>query len=215
MLYHHYIELAACLAGLTCYRRYWPLHCQLMVALCLLTVGIEITGHRMWVDHQINNNWLYNLFLPLQAICFLFFFFKETVTRKIRNLQLVLLLAVLPGTALSYVFHRNFSFLNSYASSFYLFLMLVACCLYFLDVFTNDVNLPRLRQPAFWVACALLFFTLAYILVLALWNTIRTMADYRLVLDFVRISSNTILYGGLIAYFVCKRRERNFYMPLL
>ncbi len=215
MLYHHYAELIAFIVGCVVLKKYWLREYKILVLLAGITFLVEISGHVMWIKFHQNNNWLYNIFLPFQCFCFLFLFYKAAIYKSIKHINYALLIFLFAGTAISYCFHRNFIFLNSYASTLYLVLMLIASGCFYIDAILNELEIKLVKQPPFWVATGMLFFTVIYILIFALWNELIKVPYYKLILFYSTIVANTFLYGGLIACFLCLRKTKIFSMPSL
>jgi len=212
MAYHHYAELIAFLAGCLLLNSKWPAHFKWLVALVGLTFVVEIAGHILWTRYRMYNNWLYNLYLPIQCLAFLLFFIKSSTHQVIIKVQKSLLWLMLAGTIITWILHRNFWLLNSHGSTVYLFLMLVASCLFFVDAVVNNVEVRLVKQAPFWVAAGLLFFTVVFILFFALWLVNFTVPYYNTVFSYSVIAANTFLYGGLIASFICLHLTKNYSM---
>lgn len=211
MQYHHYAELSAFVAGILLVKRDWPFIYKMLVALTALTFLVEISGYLIWTKLKQNNNWLYNLYLPVQCFCILYFFYKVSEYKLVQKINLALIITMFAGTIISYFIHRSFFFLNSYASELYLILMLVAAGLFYIDSIVNDVEIRLVKQPPFWLSTGLLFFCIIYILIFAFWNLIKQVPYYRVILFYSNIVANTFLYGGIIICFLCMRKTRNYY----
>jgi hypothetical protein len=211
-MYHHYAELFAFLVGCFVVKKQWTIQFKWLVVLAGISFFIELAGHIMWTRYSLNNNWIYNLFLPVQCFIFLYFFYKTMVQKVVRKIVGFLMGAMIAGTVISYFYHGSFTMLNSYASTLYLFLMLIASCLYYLDTIINEVEVSMTRQPSFWVAAGLLFFTVIFILLFALWAVNIKIPYYKVVLNYSVIIANTFLYGGLIAGFLCLHKTKNYYL---
>ncbi len=212
MLYHHYAELLAFVAGCLLIRHGWPAPFKWLVFLGGLTFLVEIAGHIMWTKYQLYNNWLYNLFLPIQCSFFLLFFYATSYHRKVKKVIVGLMIIMLVGIVISYSYHQSFYMLNSYASTLYLLLMLIASCLFYVDAIINDLEISMIKQPAFWVAVGLLFFTVVFILLFALWAVNIKIPHYKVVLKYSIIAANTFLYGGLIVSFICLNKIKSYYL---
>lgn len=198
--------------GLILVRGNWPKQYKLLVLLLVTTFAVEYTGYLLWVNWRINNNFLYNIFLPLQCAFFLYVFYVESLSAGSARVNLVLLGMVPAGLLVTYFIHGSFIYLNSYAANLFLILMLVAAGLYFVyAIMYSKVKLTT--HPPFWIASGLLFFTVSYILVFSFWNIIKTIPYYKVILTYTNIIANLLLYGGIIASLLCLRKARNSYMP--
>ena len=169
----------------------------------------------MWVKFRLNNNWIYNLFLPLQCLCILYIFYKVSVNQTIKKMNLILMICMFTGTVITYFIHRSFIFLNSYASALYLILMLISAGCFYIDAIVNDVETSLVKQPAFWLATGLLFFCVIYILIFALWAIIEKLPYYKRILFDSNIIANSFMYGGIIICFLCLRKTKIYYTPSL
>ena len=215
MQYHHYAEFVAMIAGIVTYRRWWPVAFKLLLALTILTFLVEISGHLMWKIYRLYNNWLYNLFLPVQCFLFIRFFYLISVHEKVKKAGRGLLWAMLPLMLAAYGFQPLFYTLNSYAATGYLLLMLTSSCLFYVDVIINGSTVSMVQQPAFWVAAGLMFFTVVFILLFALWAANVMIPNYGLVLKYVIITANTLLYGGLTVAFLCQTKTMPYSLRFL
>lgn len=212
MLSHHYIELFAALSALFLFQPKWGGHYKLIIVLLVTTFCVEYCGYLMSREFKVNNNWLYNIFLPFQCFCFLYFFYRESFSRDSARAHLVLLWLIPTVLIISYAIHRDIIFLNSYAANLFLILMLLASGIYFIDAVMHS-RIKMVAHPPFWIASGLLFFTVSYILIFSLWSIITTILHYKLILAYTNIIANLLLYGGIIASLICLRKTSRSSMP--
>jgi hypothetical protein len=215
MQFHHWAELSAWITGCLLVKAAWPAPFKWLVVLAGLSFSVELAGHIMWTQYRLFNNWLYNIFLPIQCILFLYFFYAVALHPTVKKALKVLFVLMAVGQLVAYINHKNFSVLNSYASTLFLFLMLLASCLFYLDAILNNLEISLLKQPAFYIGAGVLFFTVIFILLFAFWAVNISIPHYRQVLKYSIIVANTFLYGGLIAGFVCLNKTKNYYSHFL
>lgn len=214
MHYHHYAELIAFCVGVLLLRKNWPMPYKLMVALAGVSFVVELGAQILWDRYRYNNNWIYNLFIPIQHLVFFLFIRYSVVTPFFKKAVFLLIYGALLGTLVSYYWHRNFFMLNNIAHTLLFFGQLVAVCCYYLDVVSNNVKLGILHQPPFWLVTGLFFFCVVFVVRFSLWGYIKSLPDYRMVLKYTTVFSNTLLYGGFIFSFICLQKTKNSYLSI-
>lgn len=217
--YHHCMELIAVLAGLCTFQWSWPRSYKLLLLLTTITLPIEVVSQYIWDTYHISNQWIYNLFLPGQFLLLVLFFYFIVFHRRIRQLQVGLLLAGVVGICICYYYttwvqHLPLTQFNSYASTLYLVLLIISSGSFFIDAILSRESTPLIRQPGFWVATGVLFFCTLFTARFALWNLILTIPDYQKLLLYTNIIANTLLYLGITVSFLCLQRMKNSSMPL-
>lgn len=177
----------------------------------VFTVFVELAG-LISLIYQINNVILFNLYLPLQAILFAWFYRKEGTLRRMSNIinwfiVVFPALVILNGLTLQY-FATTFQSYTYLGSSVFMILLAV---MYFYELFTNpkllDVNI--LRVPFFWVSTGILFYFSGAFLWAAYVNFLIT-ADYTLAGSISRITTilASLMYTLFAIGFSCHKLFR-------
>lgn len=212
MRYHHYIELLSFLTGIFLLRKSWPIHYKVLVVLAGFTFGIEMVGQWLWNQYKYNNNWIYNLFIPLRYILILFFLSRVIVVASLQRIAQYFIVVLVLAVPTSYIWHHSFFILNNYVSTLCYIFSLAVVGLYFMDSIINDVRVHLYKQPAFWFAAGLFFFCSIFIVRHLFWNYINLIPDSRYFLGYTNNIANTFLYGGLTICFICLEKTRKYYL---
>jgi hypothetical protein len=156
---------------------------------------------RMYVDYLL---W-YNLWALLETGALLYILSGRITLSSGRRLHRILLIALLPGTVLCYIWYPFFHKFNGCAVLFFLFLELIAACTALVDILKKMYDRPMYKEPMFWLATGMLFYCSLFIVVFSLGQFFNRLS-YPVYLPFA-CSANTFMYGGFIACFIALRRE--------
>lgn len=206
--YHHYIQLGTLIIGIICFRKYWPVQYKLILVLVSISFFVEFYGSYLSYYPHKQNNWLYNIYVPIQAVLTLFITYKLVQIAKIKKVIVCLIFIFIIAFIITYKYHENFFTLNHYA----LTINLICCCIgvgvYFIDTMLNTVQIPLLHQPGFWFMAGVLLFSILLICRFAFWNLTLNNKDYSKIRFYLIIASNTFLYLGCIATFICSNKRQ-------
>jgi glucan phosphoethanolaminetransferase (alkaline phosphatase superfamily) len=107
--YVYDIILISCfLTGCKLVRKNWSLEYKLLVVLSGITVLIEISEQEWYYVLQHHNDWIYNLFLPLECGCLLYVFYRASLHPVIKRLNAVLLMLLPVGAGILYSMYPYF-----------------------------------------------------------------------------------------------------------
>jgi len=207
--YHHYAELAAMASGLLLLRKNWPIPYKMLSALASLTFIVELTGHILWTQFHQNNNWLYNIFVPIQVFTFLWIIYASIQIQKIRKGIRWCFIVMVAGTGITYFWHDSFKMLNNHAITLYWILLIIACCSFYIDAIENTIQIPLLSQPVFWLSSGILFFCAIFVVRTAIWNLMPQLYNFKQLSIYSNIVANTFMYSGIIACFICLHKTKN------
>ena len=210
--YHHYLELGSFAVGLICLNNRWTFCYKVLLFFAALTFMVELLGHQLAFKFE-NNNWLYNIFSPFECIVILYFFSQITREKKMRKIILSFIPIMLLATIVTYILRPNFFVYNSYARTVYLVLWVLTCCFYFVDVMINDNRVSLIKQPGFWIATGVLFFSVIFIILQSLYNIFTTLPNYKIIVRYFIIVANTFLYVGFAGAFICQHIATKYYSP--
>lgn len=155
---HIWVELFSFLIAIVFLRKKNNSTLVYFIPFLFLTVLIEIGGLYIGKIYR-NNIWLFNIFTSLEFVFYSSIFNKYFKNKKYKALTkyFVPFFIVLVIINLSFIqlLFKNFHSYTMIVGSFFIILF---CCLYFLELFSNEGNI--LGQPLFWIACGLLLFYL-------------------------------------------------------
>ncbi len=203
--FHHYIELIAFAVGIACFKNAWPFHFKLLLFLAGFTCLIELTGMIMWKVYHLENNWIYNIFSPIESLIVLYFFYAIIEKKRLKLIVLYSFFAAIAATFITYYWHENFVLYNNYAAAFYYVLWIIGCCCFFVDAMSNENTERLFQQSGFWFSLGLLFFACSYILMISLYKIFVTLPSYKKIILIINMFSNGFMYGGFIGAFICQR----------
>jgi hypothetical protein len=210
--YHHYLELMSFIVGLACMSKRWPITYKILVFFSGLTFLVEILGYQLSFKYE-NNNWLYNIFSPLECIIILYLFSQIIMEKKLQLIILYFIPLMIAATVFTYILQPNFFIYNSYAHTVYLVLWVIICGFYFIDVMINDNRVSLIKQPGFWLATGILFFSVIFIILQSLYNIFTTLPNYKIIVRYFIIVANTFMYVGFVGTFICQNIATKYYSP--
>jgi hypothetical protein len=161
-----------------------------------------------WSRHtHSSNHWVFNLFLPLQCAGFLLVFYTASIHSMVRRVNKRLLIVFplatlacwLPGTPLNTI--------NIPAVLCFDFLLLLAVCMAFVDLMLRTDDFHFIRQPMFWLASGLFFYSVENIIMDSTFEYTKKMVLFALY-KFVAFSGDYLLDAGIIGCFICIYLER-------
>jgi hypothetical protein len=214
MKYHHFAELFALLVAALTLRKWWPLHFKLLAVLALVTFCVEIGAQNYYDTTKKSNYFFYNTFLPVQYGVFQYTLYRLISDSVLKRMQVYLAVAAVAGTAITYaLMEKGFGAFNSQASTLYLVLLIIGAGCFYIDAMKNDIALPLTKQPGFWIATGLLFFSVILVMRFIFWDFVQTIPGYTTILRVTNILANTLLYGGFIGTFICLYKTKSYLLP--
>ena len=208
--YHHYIELLAFGIGVACYKKTWLIHYKILFLLAGLTCLVEILGGILASKYG-DNLWLYNIFSPIECLVILYFFSRIIIKKKIKHVIAYSIPMVFISTLVTYLIHPTFTEYNSYARTIYLILWILSCGFFFIDVMINSNTMSLIKQPGFWLATGVLFFSVIFITLISLYQIFSTLPNHKVIFKYFNIVANTFMYVGIAGAFLCQRIATKYY----
>jgi hypothetical protein len=198
------ILLVSCfLTGCIVIRKSWPLEYKLLLALTSLTILIEVTEQICFFFLKMTFvEWLYNCFTPAECACLLYIFHRASVHPAIKRLNAVLLLFLPVGAGFLYYLYPLFITINDNVVVFYLFIELVSACSIILDLLMGQSQSPLTRQPLFWLASGMLFFSGLYIVMVSIIFKLKMTNNLYIYEMLIQIIANSCMYAGFLICFV-------------
>jgi hypothetical protein len=175
-----------------------------------LTFCVEVVGYFLAVKYR-DNAWLYNIFSPIECLVVLYFMFGALVKRKLKQVLFYSIPLMVVATILTYSIQPDFRVYNHYARTIYLVLWIIACGFFFIDVMINDNRMSLLKQPGFWVATGILFFSVIFIVRISIYKMITILPSYKIIIYYFNIVATTFMYVGFAGAFICQRIATKYY----
>lgn len=177
------------------FRRDVPAYLKYFPPFLLLTIVIELIGDKI-ANQYVNSLLMYDLFVIFEFV-FYFFVLYHFFTHRVVKRLIIVAICCYPLLAFADMFWlqgaRKF---DSYSYSLGALLVIAVCVRYFFEL----PNAPRilweiLREPSFWVVCALLIFYAA---------TLPVFAGISLVSRFssraMKVSANLVMFLNYLLY---------------
>ena len=169
----------------------------------LATIGLPFLKHTF---HVKNNMIVYNIFVLIQFMAYAFYFFKVIQLLWFKKICIVFLLLfpLLWIISVWYVFgiYNWNSYIHVAGSAF----TIIACAVFFYQLYTGDELVSLSKNTEFWIAAALFIFytcNLPYtgMLNYLINNALNVAEDLAYVLRLL----NIVMYSIIIYAFVCRQ----------
>lgn len=175
----------------------------------LLTVLIEATGWLLRTYWHVNNQWLYNIFAPIQAF-FLFWVFYKIYPKQFNSkLFLGICAAAFSIVYVIECFRHPFTIFNNNSWIVFSFSIIIACGLYYYFLLKDDEYINLAVHPPFWfVTGVFLYFFCSSVCTLFFSQLVRINIMQNISLRYLLfILFNLILYGCWSYAFLCKYKQ--------
>jgi len=202
-----YLDLMSLIIGCLVFRKSWPFAYKCLFFLNVLRVFASFFAHFWQACTHSSNHWIFNLFLPLQCVGFLLVFYSACTYPSVRRISKWLLAAFPLVTAISWLRGAPFEIINMWATVGFDFLLLISVCLTFVDLLLEMDNMHFIRQPMFWLASGLFFYSVESIIGSISWEYSKKMILFGLY-TFIAFSGDYLLDAGIIGCFICIYLER-------
>lgn len=149
----------AFLVSLVSFRFNYEWYLKFFSILLGLTFFVEVlTIVMINLAHVQSTQWVYNIFIPVEFVCYGYFFLLILKTRWIRQLVWALIIGCLAGgvatTFLVFHFHKW----NSYQAIAAALFTIVFAVSYYYELFISDVRFELRSKPEFWIATGMIIF---------------------------------------------------------
>lgn len=206
------LDLVSLIIGSMVFRKSWPFEYKCLFFLNILRVIVSYFTFLWPYYTHSSNHWIYNLFLPLQCAGFLLVFYGASIHRMVRKMNKWLLAALPLMTLICWSKGGPLDMINTRAVVCFDFLLLLSVCLAFVDQLLQMDDTHFIRQPIFWLALGLFFYSVESIIEFATWEFIKKMLLMGLY-RFIGFSGEYLLGLGIIGCFICiylkEAREKN------
>ena len=201
-------ELSALLAALFLLRKRsgeW----RFFTAYLILIVVIETIG---WYTGEVlqtdKYSWIYNIYLLAMGWFYLWILSKAPVMARHRRDFRVLLYVFMVCAVANLLFYQRWTVFNSYTEVLGNVMLAAVCCWLLFKLLKDDSPTRLTADPHFWLANGLLFFSLGNITVYLFYSFLGTFyKQTHIPLGYYIVNTtNVVLYGSLIAAFVCRKQ---------
>lgn len=206
-----YIVIFSALCGFYSLYRKRPreIYLKLFPLFLVLTVLVELGAAWMLkIDKKHGpTNLLYNPFTILEFV-FYFFSIREIIKKRAaKNILLGLMVGFPLVAIINLIFFQGIYKFHSFTYSIGCLLIVGCCIYYFYELFLMPHSVNLLRQPAFWICTALLFFYAFTYPIYGLSNLMSGFSDHVLgIIKKIIQSLNILLYSFFSIAFLCRFR---------
>jgi len=212
MVYYLIIVLVCFIASLTNYLdNRAPLYLKVFPGLILMVLVGEYIGYQMGMKHR-TNVFLYNIITGLEFTFYFFFYYSIYRVWQAKKVMFALMLVYLGGFLINIFFIQGRNVFHTYSYMAGCLFVIMASIYYFLEMFRYPQTGSIMRDPAFWITSALLFYYTCVLPVFGILNYISSMSrSLNLVLKFIINLTNILLYSLFTLAFLCKLSIRKKY----
>jgi len=181
-----------------------PLYLKIFPVFLLLELVFEYEAFQMAHRHQ-NNLFLYNIIMIIEFSFYFFFFYSVYRLSAAKKTVLFLMAGYLAGALINIFFIQGMKVFHTYSFMIGCLLVIAGSIYYFLQMFRYPRTGSIMRDPAFWIASALLFYYACVLPVYGVLNYISSMSRYfNHTMKFIINFMNILLYSLFTLAFLCK-----------
>ncbi len=194
----------AFLISLLSFRNNYAWHLKFFSILLGLTFVVETTALIM-AEHKINNHWLYNLFMPLEFICY-GVYYKQVITKKWVQKMIWAFIIIYPvlgvlSTLIIFKFHTW----NSYEAIAGAFFTIVLSIVFYYEFYGSNEIVSMKTNVEFWIATGMTIFYSCQLPFLGTLNYLYSLSHHLTFTLFFIIQSLNILMYSIFAYaYLCR-----------
>ncbi len=156
----HYFEWAAFICSVLVYAKIKHTPMRWLIPFLLYMVLTETFGRYIRTELHKPNVWLYNIYMPIEALIYSFLFYKYASSKWLKKSCVYFIISI-PIVSLSNVlFGQGFFNFNTHTNIIFTICLLVLNIMYFVDIFLNEKIVTPIKEPMFWVATGLFFYNL-------------------------------------------------------
>lgn len=215
--YFYYFQAIALIACIIFYRDLKKYRLQYFLPLCILVAITELLASNFKKLGLPSNYPFQNLYLIFSTPLYFYIFYKIlNIGKDFRKIYIAI------GISVSLLFFGNYLFfegpmrLNTLTIIFQQMVTILLSCSVLFHLATNEKHFLLLREPYFWIASALMIFSLGALVVMGMNQyirlnnlTIKNKALYRVIMPVL----NVILYSSYTyAFYLCKPKKK-LYSP--
>lgn len=181
-------------------------HWKYFIIYMAITVAAETAGWLIMLQGRGSNQWVYNIFAPIQA-CFLYWMFYRVYPKQFKSGIFLMTCALIFFAVYAYeCFTHPFTVFNNYSWILFSFSMIVACGLYYYFLMTDESYTDLGKHPPFWFVTGIfIYFFSSSVCTLFFSQLVRINITDNISLRYLLfILFNLILYGCWSYAFLCR-----------
>jgi hypothetical protein len=156
----HYFEWAALICSVLVYAKTKHTPMRWLLPFLFYMVLTETLGRYIRTEIHKPNAWLYNLYLPVEALIYSFLFYKYAESSWFKKSSFYFI-CIIPFVSVgNMLFGQGFFNFNTRTNTCFTICLLVLNIMYFVDIFISERIISPLKEPMFWIAMGLLFYNL-------------------------------------------------------
>jgi len=151
-----------------------------------------------------NNQWLLNLWGPLECLCVLLVFYSAAGHPVARRINKILLYLLPAGVILTFGIESSFFNMNLSGMQFYMFCELISTCVFLVDGLVRSEDHRFFQHPLSWTAVGIALHCLISALCYGMWKfVVEWPAKFYIAAMFM---ANGVYYIGMIITFIHLRK---------
>lgn len=213
LLWYQYFQLAALIAAVLFYRRLTGHRMGFFLPLCLVAVLVEWLSYRVIEMGYPNNYFIINLYFVISTPLYLLIFYRHlNLSSRYRMVFGIGAVIISLGILGNYLFGEGAHALNTISIILQQFINIILSCALLFQRAIREEYFSLTGDPMFWVAAALLVFSLGSLVVMGMNQfirinhlTIRNKNLYRVIMPVL----NVILYSAYTyAFILCRLKKK-------
>lgn len=203
----HYFELAAFLSACINFRKHQHGILKWFLPFLLLVNSIELGNYFRLFKINNSNNWIYNIFNPVEFCFYSCIFYQILINPKDRKMIRYAVVIVLLIVLLDMFILEGMVYLNSYSYIIICWTISIYCYLYFRQVLRHVDDSNLLSRPFFWISTGLFLFCIGEAILFSFFQyflVTHNFSKFRQVFLFLSNFLNAILYTCLSISFFCR-----------
>lgn len=153
-------QLLAFVFGCFLFRRGWPLWCKLILLECSLSTLVEWGTSYYSMITRKPNHWMFNIYIPMEAVLIIFIFYLAARVRIIRRLDLILLSVIPILLPIAFIILPDLYTMNVIMAAGVCVLIMIAACAACIGILLEREDQAVFYSPLFWWATGLLGYAL-------------------------------------------------------
>ena len=203
------------MASLRAFRKNWPWPYRSFSLFLFVVLFVEIFAvlwtawlHAQFpVAYNAHNGWIYNPFMIIEYLFYVFFFLRVLHLKKLQRKMLTLFAFLFTvWSILNMLLVQGISRLNTYSLLVSSLMVVYLSISYFLQLLRDRKIITLTKQPMFWIATGAFFYHLCSIPYFIFLNyTARTNLDLAISLSKIMAVLNWIMYSSYTIAFLCRK----------
>jgi len=192
-----WIEIFAFLLCLIQFRKIKASILKWFLPFLLLTNIVEWGNYFKWYNYHHTNNWIFNIFNPIEFCFYGFLYYQTLLSKSGRNNVFYCCLFILITYLVNILFIQGFLYFDSYSYLVGCLVMVYFSYLYFVEKIKSVEQINITKTPLFWISVGLLFFYSGEFILFSFFQYFLSINDFESFLPVFHFFSailNAILY---------------------